>query len=344
MLNLESISNDNDYISDVRNKAIGFRGILSNPRFFITLLFMLDILKVLKDTSLMCEETSSTLIGMHCILGKLVINSQHLQSENGEFLNDIIKKAQCYNGSHWLPCKNSDLDNCNFRMTLQRTEVHFHSDSIRSAHSQWPILSIFRKDITEALISQIQLYFPEGSLEIFNVLNPVVLPTTVEDAVVYSAQIIPLSQRFFKSHKEVHQEFLDLLTFFLNQIHDEYCSYKSKEAHIFWPHFLHHNLVPWKPKIKHLITTVLVLPVGTADVERSFSILNHFKYNRRSTLTTNHVQDITRIRYNGPDIRNFDAFKYALHWYTSGKKKTKDTKDAKGDNNDEHNVHHSILF
>jgi hypothetical protein len=54
--------------------------------------------------------------------------------------------------------------------------------------------------------------------------------------------------------------------------------------------------------------------VGSADVERGFSIMNHIRYDRRSQLSVKHIEDISRLRINGPDIENFNVKPYTLHW------------------------------
>ena len=59
---------------------------------------------------------------------------------------------------------------------------------------------------------------------------------------------------------------------------------------------------------------VLALPVGSADVERGFSIMNHARYDRRSRLSTKHIEDIVRIRINGLDFEDFNVEPYTLHW------------------------------
>ena len=100
----------------------------------------------------------------------------------------------------------------------------------------------------------------------------------------------------------------------------------------------------WESEIKKLITIVLILPVGTADVERSFSVLNHFNSTRRSRLTPKHVQDITRIRVNGPPIYEFDPTKYALHWINTGHLRTDDHIASKDKNKNEKDIKRSGLF
>ncbi len=86
----------------------------------------------------------------------------------------------------------------------------------------------------------------------------------------------------------------------------------------FWSHFLNSATVTWQPQIKKLVQLVLVLPIASADVERGFSILNHARYDRRSRLTTQHLQDILFLRINGPPLSHFDASRYAQAWIKAG--------------------------
>ena len=74
------------------------------------------------------------------------------------------------------------------------------------------------------------------------------------------------------------------------------------------------SLIPWKTEIYHLVEIVLALSVGSADVERSFSITNHVRYGRRSRLSTKRIEDIVRICMNGPDFEDFDVEPYTQHW------------------------------
>ena len=76
--------------------------------------------------------------------------------------------------------------------------------------------------------------------------------------------------------------------------------------------------LPWSPSIKKLIEITMVLPLGSADAERGFSILKHASYDRRSLLKSQTIDAILRLRINGPDISEFDAFRYARLWEQEG--------------------------
>ena len=54
-----------------------------------------------------------------------------------------------------------------------------------------------------------------------------------------------------------------------------------------------------------------------------------FKTNRRSTLTTSHIEDIMRIRINGPEIDDFDPVIYTLHWLNPNHLESNDPKTGR---------------
>ena len=56
--------------------------------------------------------------------------------------------------------------------------------------------------------------------------------------------------------------------------------------------------------------------IGSADVERSFSILNHIRYNRRHSLDSETLNQLMFIRNNGPkDLTKFNGIPYVVYWY-----------------------------
>jgi hypothetical protein len=59
---------------------------------------------------------------------------------------------------------------------------------------------------------------------------------------------------------------------------------------------------------------VLVLPIGSADAERGFSVMNDIRNNRR-LLSPENLNNLMRLRINGPkELDKFPAAKYAKEW------------------------------
>jgi len=110
---------------------------------------------------------------------------------------------------------------------------------------------------------------------------------------------------------------------------------RGSSAVIFYSsHFLGVETIPWTIQTKRFIQTLLILPTGSADAERGFSILKHIKYDRRSRLGINlyylqkyatflnmkiiiglkMLNAMLRVRINGPTIENFNPRSYVTIW------------------------------
>ena len=94
---------------------------------------------------------------------------------------------------------------------------------------------------------------------------------------------------------------------------EEFEKYRESDPIHFWYHFLTKGTVP--EKIADMVRQVLSIPIGSADCERAFSILFHIRSKCRSTLAPDTIQNLMRIRLNGPkDIQKFPALEYAKVW------------------------------
>ena len=94
--------------------------------------------------------------------------------------------------------------------------------------------------------------------------------------------------------------------------------HKALDALNFWSYYLAEKNTPWLPEVRKILQAVLIIPVGSADAERGFSILNHAKYDRRSLLQHEALDAILRVRINGPELEDFAGLPYAKHWVNTG--------------------------
>lgn len=104
---------------------------------------------------------------------------------------------------------------------------------------------------------------------------------------------------------------------------DNLCKFRNDdktEIYVFWSYFLNENGIDWTPRTQKLIRIILVLPIGSAEAERGFSVMNHIKNKRRSRLTSAHLQDAMRIRLNGVnELEKFPATRYAEEFLKNDK-------------------------
>lgn len=103
------------------------------------------------------------------------------------------------------------------------------------------------------------------------------------------------------------------------------------ETYAFWSQFLNEVGIRWTKRTEELIRTVLVLPIGSADAERGFSVMNHIKSQRRSRLNGKHLEDLLRIRINAnDDLAKFPASKYAKRWVNDNHFRSDDPRQQRG--------------
>jgi hypothetical protein len=255
-----------------------------------------------------------------------------------------MQHALCKIDNLWTACTLNDLNTCDVKFTMSGKLITFQNKVSRRDNTAWSALNTLRLKIVDAVLIEIQKYFPEGSFQIFEVLNPPKLPTMIKNVPKYSAEIVNLATRFGFVASVLEKQFSKLLISMIKDHHEMYCSLNKKDPVTFWTYFLNSNMITWDDEMKKLIYIVLALPIGSADVERGFSIKNHFKTNWRSTLSTSHIEDIMRIRINGPDIEDFEPVTYTLHWLNTNHLDSDDPKVARSSIEKDKHIRKSKLF
>jgi len=62
------------------------------------------------------------------------------------------------------------------------------------------------------------------------------------------------------------------------------------------------------PTLSAAATQILLLPIGTAGVERTFSTMNRILCSQRCRLLPHHVNDLMKISIEGPQIPNILSY------------------------------------
>jgi hypothetical protein len=76
--------------------------------------------------------------------------------------------------------------------------------------------------------------------------------------------------------------------------------------------------INWGSDIKRIIESVISIPIGSSSCERGFSNMNYIKNKRRSNLVLKNLENLVRVKINGPkSLPEFDAPYYALEWSKS---------------------------
>lgn len=258
---------------------------------------------------------------------------EHLKLEDGRYLKTFLIEAYCYN----------QISKTN--VTCNTVEIYEKSDvitycgvTLRSDYNERnvineqnaPPLRKYRQEILQSLIDSIKSYFPEDNTKNFDIFLPTNIPNEESKIISYGVIEIKSICTFFKWNQNdkdcgiLLNEWIVLLRSIISS--PQFCNLHNDQTTIFafWSQFLKMPSIAWTEKTKKMIKTILVLPVGSAEAERGFSILNILLNSKRTNrLTLEHVNDIMRIKINAPDeIESFAASKYAKEWVDKHHKRT----------------------
>ena len=73
--------------------------------------------------------------------------------------------------------------------------------------------------------------------------------------------------------------------------------------------------------VLHLVELMLVLPISSAECERSFSAQKRIKSDARSSLSVQRLSDLILISSEGPELSDFDPNDSVAKWMSSGRRK-----------------------
>lgn len=196
-------------------------------------------------------------------------------------------------------------------------EVRLSDDRNMDEHMQTPFISEIRGLFLDKLQNEIKSYFPTKDLMLFNVFRPSKIPSEAIASISFGVREITGICNILKLNdcEELLEDWAKLIESLIES--ENFCDFRNRytETFAFWSHFLNEMGIAWTEKTKKLIRIVLVLPIGSADAERGFSVMNHIKYDRRARLTGKILEDHLRLRLNANnDINKFNAHKYARQW------------------------------
>lgn len=182
------------------------------------------------------------------------------------------------------------------------------------------------------LLFEINEYFPDGNIKNFDVFVPKNLPGVddVVNTLSYGTREINSFCVLFKLNQclLLLEDWRRLILSIVEN--SDYCQLREGSAISFWTKLMNMPSITWTERTRYLIQLILVIPVGSADAERGFSIMNHIRNKRRKSLTSEHLDALMRVRLNGPNnIERFSAIKYAKAWIKANHMRTDDPSQQK---------------
>lgn len=170
---------------------------------------------------------------------------------------------------------------------LTSNVVHYHGIKLIEDNNNIPKLPDIRTQFLDALIEGINAYFPDSNALNFEVFHPKNIPTSDQEDIIISYGITEVYGfcRYFQwgDCEDLIIEWTNLL-YSIAELENNNCALRTANVVQFWSKLLDMPEIRWTTKTKLLIHTILVIPVGSADAERGFSIMNHIRTKRRSSL------------------------------------------------------------
>ena len=75
------------------------------------------------------------------------------------------------------------------------------------------------------------------------------------------------------------------------------------------------------PSLSTLAEIILTFPASTAEVERGFSFQNALKSRSRNRISSDHIDQLIRMRLNAPDLKEFPFHQAYLNWLEAKKRR-----------------------
>ncbi len=173
-------------------------------------------------------------------------------------------------------------------------------------------LSKFCLPFIQSILDNLSARFPDDDMDILSageVFLPSSIPTDLTDCYSYGRDHInTLAKHYGCNIEETLSEWKEVLP-----------TLKTKEKLREVLHFLV-AFDDLYPNLSKIASSLLVIPVHSADCERGFSALGRIKTKLRSRLTNKYLNSLLMINLNGADLNKFD-FHSALQTWASIRKR-----------------------
>lgn len=317
---LELTSADVKFDTNSRRKARDLLKGLKDKKFLLILNFVSDVLHHLSYWSLRMQERAAVLVDFANFDEKITETFQNLKTVNGRDLTLFLEESVCGNAN---PQKCKSIENYESQEHVTYLEVEL----IMDMNNGVPHLSEIRGSFFDSIVEDIRSYFPSSNLNLFHIFHPKNLTTEEAASLTYGIkEINELCQIFGMGEcNKLIRDWADLLESII--LSENFCKMKNEktETFAFWSTFLNENGIRWTDRTTRLIQIILVLPIGSADAERGFSVMNHIKSQRRSKITNEHMEAMMRIRINAVDeLERYPGSKYAKNWIKQNHFRTDD--------------------
>ena len=246
--------------------------VLKNKLGLLSLVFNLDIDRRVSQESLLFQTRYTSLIGVSSRFPLLITHLDQIKAGEGPILKKFLGNTLCFEddpalGAQGVQCRD-----------IQHYEESFvrYFDTDLFDNEDFEKLSDFKDEYIDSIKNEIDAYFMTEDqkkmrldLTVFDVLDQKQWPFDEEEKQRFKpASIEPLAKLFgigFDGTLQHH--FNNLVNMVL--VSDFYCKHRKSDQMLFWSLVLKdHGSNMYQP-LKWLLSSVLVVPLGSSDAERS---------------------------------------------------------------------------
>ena len=330
---LEKISIDGSFRPIVRQKAGRLKSEITTRNFVMMLHFCIDVLKELSQWSLRLQRQRGLIFDKQQEIDKIILKLQDMNVTDQKNLLTFKGEAECSGNTpsqevagawYWINAKT----NCSEWEIYHSAVVTWRGLQLTDAddgEGEIPMVELIREATLDGLMNQIRSYFPfDADLSAFGIFDPNQFPSAdlnrhLTEYGTMEIQKIARLLGYAGFEYEVALEWQNFMRFLATDPVFADFMEKGKVEKIdprrFWKKFLSRTDMTLPERVRNLLTRALVIPVGTSDNERSFSIFSHIKTRNRNRLTGKIVDHLMRLRINGPkSLVEFPAEIYAKAW------------------------------
>lgn len=328
---LEKINTDASFRLNVREKAGTLKSDITTRNFVVMLHFCIDVLRELSQWSLRLQRQRGLIFDKQQEIDSIILKLRQMNLNDEKNLLKFKGEAECSGNTpsedvagawYWINPK----VNCS-EWEIYNAEV-LKWRGLRLTVGVIPTVSSIREATLEALIAQIQSYFPfDADLSAFGVFDPNQFPSPnlERQLTEYGTSDIQKIARLLgygAYEYEVAIEWQNFMTFLASDPIFAHFMEQGKVQKIdprrFWKKYLSRTDMTLPVRVRRLLTRALIIPVGTSDNERAFSIFTHIKTRTRNRLTGKVIAALMRLRLNGPkSLVEFPAEYYAKAYMRS---------------------------
>ena len=268
---LQEIKDSEDFDDKTRSKAAGLFKLLENKNIFIVLNFLLDILDNLAFYSEMFQRRHGLMIEQADNINDLISSIQLIGGTDGHYLKTALEKMDC-NGEK---CQTvSKFESCD--------EVKYGTIILKKVNKRskggivYPDLSSVRHHFIKSLEDELISYLPNEKMADYKIFDQRKWPEDERSIFNFRTKEIRTLWEKHGMKESTGIDSHDIIEPWRKMLIDitagqNWCKFKNAEVINFWHFYLNRAEVPFP--LAKLIKTILAIPIGSADAERSFSIL-----------------------------------------------------------------------